>query len=83
MDKERYEGFVSGFGMGNAELMLVPMHKEERWEFYGQNMERFQNVSAVFAVSDYYAIDLIHFFNEHGIRVPDDISVVGFDVSRY
>ena len=79
VDKERYEGFVSGFGMGNAELMLVPMHKEERWEFYGQNMERFQNVSAVFAVSDYYAIDLIHFFNEHGIRVPDDISVVGFD----
>ena len=55
------------------------MHKEERWKYYEQELERFRNVSAVFAVSDYYAIDLMHFLNEQGIRVPEDISIAGFD----
>ena len=33
----------------------------------------------MFAVSDYYAIDLIRFLNENGFAVPNDISVAGFD----
>lgn len=79
MDLERYNGFCKGFGEENTDFMLIPMHKKERWDFYKQRLDTFQNVSAVFAVSDYYAIDLIHFLNENGIHVPDDISVAGFD----
>lgn len=78
-DKERYDGFCAGFGNGTVDFMLIPMHKEERWKYYAQELERFRNVSAVFAVSDYYAIDLMHFLNEQGIRVPEDISIAGFD----
>lgn len=78
MDKERFDGFRAGFGE-NAELMVVPMSKTERWEFYGRNLERLRRVSAVFAVSDHYAIDLIRFLNEHHISVPGDVSVAGFD----
>lgn len=78
-DKERYDGFCAGFGDGTADLMLIPMHKEERWNFYSQQIEKFRSVSAVFAVSDYYAIDLIRFLKESGIRVPEDLSVAGFD----
>lgn len=33
----------------------------------------------MFAVSDYYAIDLMHFLIEQGFSVPEDISVAGFD----
>lgn len=36
-------------------------------------------MSAIFAVSDYYAIDLIHFLTENGLSVPKDICVSGFD----
>ena len=79
VDKERYDGFCAGFGDGITDFMLIPMHKEERWNFYRQEIRKFHGVSAVFAVSDYYAIDLIHFLNECGIRVPEDISVAGFD----
>lgn len=78
VDKERFEGFRAGFGPG-AELMLVPMHKEARWKFYEENLHRLRGVTAVFAVSDHYAIDLIRFLNAHGISVPEDISVAGFD----
>lgn len=35
--------------------------------------------SAIFAVSDTYAIELMHFLQERGIQIPKDISIVGFD----
>ena len=79
VDKERYEGFCEGFGKSGVRFLRIPMHKKERWECYQENLELFRRVSAVFAVSDYYAIDLIHFLQEQGIAVPDEISVAGFD----
>lgn len=79
MDRERYEGFCSTFGRENTDFMLIPMKKTLRRTFYQNHLEYLCRFSAVFAVSDYYAIDLIHFLHEHGISVPDDISVAGFD----
>ncbi len=35
--------------------------------------------SAVFAANDYLALGLIRAFDEQGIRVPHDVSVVGYD----
>ena len=79
VDKDRFDGFKAGFGGEGAELMLVPMHKAERWDFYLQNLEKLRSFSAIFAVSDYYAIELIHFLQEQGLHVPGDIAVAGFD----
>lgn len=79
VDLERYNGFADGFAPGEADFMLIPMGRKDRQDFYRKNMERFHQISAVFAVSDYYAIDLIHFLRENGLRVPEDISVAGFD----
>ena len=79
IDRERMEGFCCGFAPGRAERLLVPMHREARWLFYGHCLDRLREMSAVFAVSDYYAIDLICFLREQGVSVPEDISVAGFD----
>lgn len=79
MDKERFEGFKKAFYPGSAELLLIPMEKEERMLFYSQNIDKIRNTSAIFAVSDYYAIDMICFLNEQGLYVPNDIIVAGFD----
>ncbi len=79
VDRERYHGFKDGFGNKNADLLLIPMHKEERREYYLQNLHTLRSVTAIFAVSDYYAIDLMRFLYENGIRVPNDISIAGFD----
>ena len=79
VDKERYQGFCKGFSPGKAKLLVVPMQKEQRWAFYRAHMEQFQEISAVFAVSDYYAVDFMHFLTEAGFSVPEDISIAGFD----
>lgn len=78
VDKERWEGFRDGFGAG-ARFWRIPMHKRERLAFYEEHLEELRQFPAVFAVSDFYAIELIHFLQERGVRVPGDISVAGFD----
>lgn len=77
MDRERFTGLKSE--IPNAELMVVPMEQEARAVFYREHLENIKNYSAVFAVSDYYAMDLIQFLKSVGISVLEDISVVGFD----
>jgi LacI family transcriptional regulator len=79
IDLERMQGFVNIFGEEQTKRMIVPMYKQERWEYYERRIESFHQVSAIFAVSDYYAIDIMHFLIEHGFKVPEDISIAGFD----
>lgn len=79
VDWERMKGFYQGFAPGSVEALLVPMRKQERWPFYREHLPCIQAASAAFAVSDYYAIDLMCFLREQGLRVPEDMSVAGFD----
>lgn len=79
VDLERIKGFRDGFGDGTVETMVVPMRKADRRQHYHRHLERFRRATAVFAVSDYYAIDLMQFLGEHGISVPKDLAVAGFD----
>ena len=49
------------------------------YPFAQQLLERKQPFTALFAYNDISAIGSIYAFSEAGLRVPDDISVVGFD----
>ena len=77
IDHQRWEGFRAGFGGG--ELLLIPMESSRRERFYRERVQLLSAYTAVFALSDYYAVDLIHFLVSQGFRVPEDISVAGFD----
>ena len=79
LDLERYNGLRQGMGAYDAELLLVPMEREERQQFYRDKFSYIRSFDAVFAVSDYYALDLMSFLQSQGMRVPEDISIVGFD----
>ena len=39
--------------------------------------------TALFFASDYYASFAVNYFYDRGIRVPEDISVVGFDDNTF
>ena len=78
MDKERFEGFRAGFGDGSA-FMLIPNRKELRQAFYAEKLRELRSYSAVFAVSDFYAAELIQFLRDNQVSVPGEVSVAGFD----
>lgn len=79
MDLERYQGLKAAMQDEEVELLIMPMEKEERQRFYKDNLELIKQHTAIFAVSDYYALDMMHFLQEQGISVPDAISIAGFD----
>lgn len=78
MDKERYDGLCAGYG-ASVDWMIVPMQLTKRKRFYEEHQEKLCGYSAIFAVSDYYAVDLMHFLMEKGVSIPEEISIVGFD----
>ncbi len=79
MDKERFLGFQAAMGEDGADFLMIPMEKEERRQFYQRKRKKITSYSAIFAVSDYYAIELMQFLQEQGVKVPEDISIAGFD----
>ena len=77
-DYERYLGLCDGLG-AEASFWEIPMRKEERVRYYDGRQDEFRGFTAVFAVSDYYAVDLMYYLTAKGVRIPDEISVIGFD----
>ena len=62
-----------------TDRLQVPMNRRERLRFYEEHLPVIRQYTAVFAVSDAYAVELLCFMQQHRIRVPEEISVVGFD----
>lgn len=82
--QHRYEGYLRA--MSEAEITIdesLVIHGANGWD-EGYRAMRFlleqgKKPDAVFATSDPKAIGVIHALREAGLRVPEDISVMGFD----
>lgn len=70
MDKERIDGFRSAFAPGETLFWQVPAAARERMAFYSENLPRLfsEKITAVFAVSDHYALEFMRFLQGQGIR---------------
>lgn len=78
MDLDRYRGLCEGLGFP-ADFLQIPMQKTDRERFYQEHLAQLRQHTAVFAVSDYYAVDLMGFLHRAGVKIPEEISVAGFD----
>jgi len=79
--ESRMRGYLDA--MRDADLPTIPPIRGD-WTadfgyFAGQELARRRDFSAVFAANDLMAIGLMHGFRDAGLRVPIDVSVVGFD----
>ena len=62
-------------------IWQIPNTEKERAHFYQEKLSDFLscNVTAIFAVSDYYALDFMRFLQGRGVQFPQDMQIIGFD----
>jgi GntR family transcriptional regulator of arabinose operon len=74
---------IAGLGkQGHLSVEILLYYQEIEGDFERKLLRRFQSASqptAIFAIHDLVARRLLDFFRANQIRVPQDISVVGFD----
>ncbi|MFC4138919.1 MULTISPECIES: LacI family DNA-binding transcriptional regulator [unclassified Microbacterium] len=79
--ESRMRGYLEA--LLDADLPTIPPVRGD-WtadfgRFAGEELARRRDFTAVFAANDLMAIGLMHGFRSSGLRVPEDVSVVGFD----
>lgn len=66
-------------GAAKLQFMPIGMNWTKRKESYSWLMRRRQPKTALFFLSDLYALEAISFFSSHGLCIPEDIGIAGFD----
>lgn len=81
MDHERYMGLKKAAEEKGAKVdfLLISMDYEERKKLYKERIEYIKEHTAVFAVSDIYAVEFMQSMLEQGLKIPQDLAIVGFD----
>lgn len=84
VDYTRYLGYQraladSGLEMEEENLLIFHPGTVERESSLRELYYRCKNYSAFMCCSDYYAVLLMNYFMDRGIRIPEDLSITGFD----
>ncbi len=83
--RQRFKGCKESFEAHTQEMNVDLCYEKSRFSFdsayrgMGRLIEKYPEMTAVFAMSDVTAIGAIRALRDRGYRVPEDISVIGFD----
>ena len=81
----RYAGCFRAFAEHGIPLSMEEQYMpalfamSEGYEAMGRLLDRMPDLTAVFAMADVLAVGAIRAVRDRGLRVPEDVSVVGFD----
>ena len=81
----RYQGCLDAFSAHGIDFDDTQDYEDVRYSYQGgyhaacSLLDRGRSFTALFAMSDVMAIGAIRALNDRGIRVPGDVSVMGFD----
>ena len=85
---KRYQGFLDAFeehGIALEERNVMWFSTSEKKDFFAQEdrtKDLLEGVTAVVCYNDSHAVNLLELCKKWGIRVPEDLSVVGIDDSK-
>lgn len=85
ISERRYKGFMTAMKKNNLPFYFELQYQTTKYTFEGgasaaKNLiEKAESITAVFSMSDVQAIGAVRKFNDMGIRIPEDISITGFD----
>lgn len=83
--KEMFDEITNGDREKKIRLVNIGETVVTRESFYQQILRQipFPKKTAIFFVSDYFAIEAISYLASRGIRVPEDLGIAGFDDITY
>lgn len=87
IETERFAGYINALKENNITLskeyiaMVPGYNPEEGYRAIEKIMSNKDKPTAVFAASDMLAIGILQWLYKKGLRVPDDISLIGYDDS--
>lgn len=85
VDKMRYDGFCDAFHdhqlpLSEESLIHIDFRREIRHAFFKELVaSHYHQFSALCFTSDYYAADAVGYLSSLGQKIPEDISITGFD----
>ncbi|WP_437922168.1 LacI family DNA-binding transcriptional regulator [Sphingobacterium sp. LRF_L2] len=87
--KQRLDGYLNAHYDNNLPIRSELIIKSNDFssdagvDAVEQLLRKERKMDAIFAVNDAVAIGSMHALREHGYRVPEDISIIGFDDEPY
>ena len=88
VNRHRWRGFRQaymerGIVLGEEVHYIIDINSEKFQDGLKRIYPDIKKHTAVFCVSDNYALQLINYFYKKGIKIPDDISIAGYDDIAY
>lgn len=85
VDQQRFAGYKRALDEADIEFhesdyFALDYRVEQRHSFLEKfSKDRLKEYSGLVFTSDYLAVDAMNIFHDNGVRIPDDVSVTGFD----
>ena len=82
--EDRTNGYLhaleeAGIELNRKYMLMGECSYENAFEVTSRNIHLFQEASAIYVQSDIMTTGVVSALTQHGIRIPDDISVMGTD----
>lgn len=83
-DLHRFKGCQKAFQEANLDLnlsdkILLAKERSERYKIYSKLITKEMPYTALVFSSDYYAAEAVSYLQDCGVKIPEEISVTGFD----
>jgi len=80
----RFQGYMDALTKNNLEfnpdyLLLMDFRKESIHDYTNHLLSLEERPDAIFAMNDLIAIEMMHMIKKQGLRIPEDIAILGFN----